>query len=485
MDSLAANSSAATLATTSLAPSLALAVGGGIWLLSMLARARRAEAKPGQKPSSEPVAMPAENDDDPLVEAGDDPDLGFDDLVESEEEEEEPSHDSFPSGSRVQFHGLQKAQALNGAFGVVLRYEASSERFVVRKEVARSDEAPTVTVKGLNLTTAPPLTTLAALQRLIDSAPAGARVNLARGTVSSGEEPVAGAAEAGAGAEAATGGGGAEGEEEEGRGVLVLPRAISLCGVGSRSGGTVLAFCIAASDDCEGELLELLGFHCHGTPSSPSGAVVDIAPRDVQRVRMRDVSITAPAMPPRPANGPPPSARDAAAGFVGLYVDEIARRVPHEAEGGPSGRVTLEECWVRGGKYGVCINAVGVRMRRCRVTAAGSFGIKANATFAIEQCTIGQNATSDRIGGGILSRTSVVEVRSANGFNENRVQRDQTDEGYLGYQKVDCRGCPAGRCNCTAMMALAMMSGESLIRWDTGDPTRPEGRWQKLGWEMG
>ena len=75
-------------------------------------------------------------------------------------------------GSRVEFYGLQKAAALNGSYGVVLRESAG--RFAVRKEVARADEAASVMVKASNLRAAPPLASLAAVQRLVDAAPAGA-----------------------------------------------------------------------------------------------------------------------------------------------------------------------------------------------------------------------------------------------------------------------------------------------------------------------
>ena len=84
-------------------------------------------------------------------------------------------------GSRVEFHGLQKAAALNGSYGVVLRESAG--RFAVRKEVARADEAASVMVKASNLRAAPPLASLAAVQSLVDAAPAGARVTLPRGEV--------------------------------------------------------------------------------------------------------------------------------------------------------------------------------------------------------------------------------------------------------------------------------------------------------------
>ena len=68
-------------------------------------------------------------------------------------------------GSRVEFHGLQKAAPLNGSYGVVLRESAG--RFAVRKEIAGADEAASVMVKASNLRAAPSLDSLAAVQRLI------------------------------------------------------------------------------------------------------------------------------------------------------------------------------------------------------------------------------------------------------------------------------------------------------------------------------
>merc|ERR1740130_1614498 len=62
-------------------------------------------------------------------------------------------------GSRVEFHGLQKAALLNGSYGVVLR--ESEGRFAVRKEIAGADEAASVMVKASNLRAAPPLDSLA------------------------------------------------------------------------------------------------------------------------------------------------------------------------------------------------------------------------------------------------------------------------------------------------------------------------------------
>ena len=156
-------------------------------------------------------------------------------------------------GSRVEFHGLQKAALLNGSYGVVLR--ESEGRFAVRKEIAGADEAASVMVKASNLRAAPPLDSLAAVQRLVDAAPAGARVTLPRGEVplraratSPTAEPrravdVESDADAADQTEA-----GAEVEEAEAAeggtqgGTLLLSRAITLAGMGCRSGGTVLHF---------------------------------------------------------------------------------------------------------------------------------------------------------------------------------------------------------------------------------------------------
>ena len=148
-------------------------------------------------------------------------------------------------GSRVEFHGLQKAAPLNGSYGVVLRESAG--RFAVRKEIAGADEAASVIVKASNLRAAPPLDSLAAVQRLVDAAPAGARVTLPRCEVPlrARAEPTAeprravdveSDADAADQIEAETAEGGTQG------GTLLLRRAITLAGMGCRSGGTVLHF---------------------------------------------------------------------------------------------------------------------------------------------------------------------------------------------------------------------------------------------------
>ena len=171
-----------------------------------------------------------------------------------------------PVGSRVQLHSLKSAAALNGSFGVVLRLDGGSGRLVVRKEVAPPGEAPTVTVKPANLRPAPPLDG-PAVQALVDAAPAGARVTLPRGTISA---PAASSTAAPI--------------------ALRLPRALTLAGVGSKTGGTVLSgFSVVVGEEVDGGgLLELVGFHV-------SGGAVDVSPMELSRVRLSDVSVTAPA----------------------------------------------------------------------------------------------------------------------------------------------------------------------------------------------
>ena len=130
----------------------------------------------------------------------------------------------------------------------------------------------------------------------------------------------------------------------------------------------------------------------------------------------------------------------------------------------------LEDCWVRGGTVGVEISVVGCTMRRCRVQGAGSYGVYAHATFSIEACTIGDCAKFGR-GGGILARAGCIEVRQ-DGRNENRVQRDASDKGYLGYNP-DCRGC-TGRCVCSARFVMGDLPS---IKWGK----QGLGRWQHMG----
>lgn len=367
-----------------------------------------------------------------------------------------------PKGTRVQLHGLAKAPELNETFGVVLRFDEGTGRFVVRKELARAEEAVTVTVRAANLRPVPRRATLAAVQELIDSAPPGARLTLPRGEVTVAEN------------DDDTPTGAQESEEDEGAGEhgdgaasgqlvttarqqakqqlvtaikqrpkLVLKHAVSLAGMGSRIGGTVLNFRVAVDPDVKGELIELAGVHISGS--------LDIAPFDVKRVRLSKVAVTAPADEP------------------GIFIDEISLKVPKGEEA--EGRISLEDCWVRGGTAGVCINAVGVALRNCRVQGCQTYGVQANATFSIDGCTIGECAKSGR-GAGISTRATCIQLRQ-NGINENRVQRDCYDTQYSGYNP-DCRGC-VGTCSCSAM-ALMMGMDDAMIKWN---PTG-QGEWQKL-----
>ena len=153
-----------------------------------------------------------------------------------------------------------------------------------------------------------------------------------------------------------------------------------------------------------------------------------------------------------------------------VLLDEIALAPPPAADA--PARVLLDECWVRGGSVGVLINAVGVTLRRCRVQDAQTYGVKANAAFAIDGCTIGECARSGR-GAGIAARAECTQLR-CNGFNENRIQKDATDQMYLGFNAADCRGC-VGRCTCGALLAFAK-AGEQLVHWGQ----KGQGSWQPL-----
>ncbi|KAL1504111.1 hypothetical protein AB1Y20_010521 [Prymnesium parvum] len=333
--------------------------------------------------------------------------------------EEDDAHE-FSVGARVRFHSLLKTPELNERHGVVLRYDRSCGRFVVRREVALAGESLNVTVKAANMRGAPPPASLAEVQAIVETAPRGARVTLPRGEVAAG----ASAAEAGGGA------------------VLELKSAITLAGMGSRSGGTVLNFGVAVGEDVVGELVELAGLHVVGA--------VEVSPRDVARVKLTKIAITAPLDAPA------------------LILDEISTIVPPDSEA--SGRVLLDECWVRGGRKGVEINVVGCVLRHCRIQGAANYGIHANANFSIEGCTIGDCGKSGR-GGGILTRAECTQLRQINGRNENRIQRDATDTAYSGYIP-NCRGC-VGQCTCTAMLALANLP---VIRW----AGQGLGKWQHL-----
>ena len=363
-----------------------------------------------------------------------------DEPAEEHETFDEPTEDGLAAGTRVEIHGLQKAPALNGTHGVVLRFDAASSRFVVRKEIAAANEAPTVTVRSSNLRPARrPYASPAALQELLDKAPVGARVTLARGAVE--DEPAAAADDSSS--SSSSGSSSSKPTASTKQPTLVIRKAITLSGMGGKTGGTLLK-CNVEVDDAIGECVELSGLHIHGT--------VDLAPRDVTRVRLSRVHVTAPPSHTTPA----------------LFLDEIGRKIPDREAASLANRVLLEDCWVRGGSVGVHINAVGVVLRRCRIQNAESFGVHANASFAIEACTIGMCAKSGR-GGGIVARAGCQQIRGSNGVNENRVQRDANDKGYSGYSG-DCRGC-VGRCTCSAMFLLMGM-GDSPVKWD--------GAWRKI-----
>ena len=249
----------------------------------------------------------------------------------------------------------------------MLRFDAASSRFVVRKEIAAADEAPTVTVRSSNLRPARrPYASPAALQELLDKAPVGARVTLARGAVE--DEPAAAADDS---SSSSSGSSSSKPTASTKQPTLVIRKAITLSGMGGKTGGTLLK-CNVEVDDAIGECVELSGLHIHGT--------VDLAPRDVTRVRLSRVHVTAPPSHTTPA----------------LFLDEIGRKIPDREAASLANRVLLEDCWVRGGSVGVHINAVGVVLRRCRIQNAESFGVHANASFAIEACTIGMCAKSGR-----------------------------------------------------------------------------------------
>jgi len=351
------------------------------------------------------------------------------DSTEHERAETALAAGEFLAGVRVQFHGLQKAPEINSTYGVVLRYDAISGRYAVRKEIAHADESPTITVRSSNLREITERRGMSELQELLDAVPAGSRVALPRGEVSAASS-------------------GCDGTSAASDATLVINSAITLVGMGSRSGGTVLGFNVEVGPDVVGASLELSALHIKGT--------LDISPWNLARLRLSKVSVTAPAT-----------------ASAAVYLDEIAMRVPDGPEA--EGRVVFEGCWIRGGKVGVLINAVGCILRRCRVQGAGTFGVRANADFTIEACTIGECAKSGA-GGGILTRGACKQVRASNGINENRVQTDAGDKHYSGYNP-DCRGC-LGRCTCTAFAEIGMMlQGEGgLINW----ASQGEGKWQTI-----
>ena len=322
-------------------------------------------------------------------------------------------------GVRVQFQGLEKCPNLNGRYGVVVRYEKSTDRYAVRKEVARAEESSSVTVKATNLCAAPQHATLAALQEFLDGVPSGARVTLPRGAILA----VSTAGE-----------------------MLEIKTAITLAGMGNRAGGTEFGFGVCLGADCEGELLELSGVHIRGA--------VEISPRDLARVKLCKVSVTA-----------PPDAQAA------VLLDEIGMMVPRDPTKA-AGRALLEECWIRGGRTGVEVSCVGVAFVRCRIMEAQVWGIHALAKFSVEGCRIGDCGKAGA-GGGILARGGVALIRKPQGHDENGIQRDAFDKGYLGYLSPDCRGC-VSECTCSAMMSLASYLAAPVIMW----AKQGKGAWQ-------
>ena len=425
----------------------ALVVAGSLGLLLL--------RQPGKKPvAQEPEPIPKRRPDTPEASAATDeagrepehPPVLVSPPTTPEEEEtgrEEPEKverveleattapsksGEFAAGTRVEIHSLQKAAALNGSYGVVLRCEAG--RFALRKELTLAGDSTNVSVKASNLRVAP-AHDLVSLQALVDAAPNGARVTLPRGTIAAG---------------------GADEVAEDGAPppTLELKTAIALTGMGNRTGGTIFGFSVCLDPELEGEELELSNFHING-------GTLDVSPMDLQRLRLTRVSVTAPPGATKPA----------------VLLDEIGLCSPGEEaalEGmrGKAPRVLLEECWTRGGKVGVMVNVVGCTLRGCRLQGARTFGVHANATFALEGCTIGQCRA-----GGISARKEVEELR-VNGCNENRVQRDPNDTQYSGYDRK-AHGC-VGTCTCAAITMFAGY-GDPLVRWDD----KGGGQWRKLG----
>lgn len=359
-------------------------------------------------------------------------------------------HEQHRPGARVQFRGLCSAPELNGACGVVHHYDPDIDRFAVRKEVAREDEPMAVMVKASKLRPAPPHDSLAALQRLVDAAPAGSRVTLPRGTVS---------ADADAAEAPTTKGDEPKGDEPKGDepGALILRTAITLSGMGSRSGGTVLNFSVVFGPEMTGDVVELSELHVRGT--------VDVTPEDVRRVRLVRVCITAPMDKPH-----------------ALLLEEIGWADP--PKGGVEERVLLEGCWLRGGNAGVVVSAAGVTLRGCRIQGAGTFGVLAKPTFAhvrVEGCTIGDCAKSGW-GGGILSRAGVTQLGPP---LENRIQTDQYDKGYSGYRQYG-QNHQAGCVCCAGAYQYAYARAEGLseaaaLEQAQGGPIRPTIKWGQMG----
>ena len=358
------------------------------------------------------------------------------------------------AGTRVEFHGLKRAADLNGTHGVVLRYDASTGRFAVRREVSCADEeSAAVKVRAANFRVAPRHEVLSSLQRLVDAAPAGARVTLPVGAVAAdappggddGDEP----ASSSSSSSSSSGGSGSS----SGGSVLILRRAIRLVGLGGRAHGTELRFGVQLSPDLVGEVVELAGLHVVGP--------VDVSPLRLTRVRLSGVSITAPA-----GRGAGPA----------LAIDELGAPPPAGDEA--DRRVLLDGCWVRGGEVGLLLNSAGCTLRDCRVQGAGSYGVRSNALFFIEGCTIGGCGVSGGGGGGIIARQGLTELRAPNGTNENRVQGDHNDRGYSGYRD-HAQGCFVGRCVCGVVgrMMAGQMPRAPEVRWGQSGA----GKWQHMG----
>jgi hypothetical protein len=284
-----------TLVASDVDAQLALTAGAGllgvVWL--WLRRSRREETKSLRveeappapaAPDREEAAQPPQNSAVERTPAPEEP------APEDPTPEEQPPAEELPPagpderlpmGARVQIHGLQKAAELNGAHGVLLRFDGASGRYVVRREVSLAAEASTVTVRAANLVAAAPLATLAAVQQLVDTAPSGARVTLARGTIAAEEAPSEGASGGEATADAAAAKSAITACDQP-RKKLVLRSAISLVGMGGKTGGTTMQFDVEVDGDVRGECIELCGVHILGT--------LDVAPWDVQRVRALDLT---------------------------------------------------------------------------------------------------------------------------------------------------------------------------------------------------
>ena len=63
-----------------------------------------------------------------------------------------PSASPVPIGTRVELHGLKAKPQLNGQYGIVVGYVASSGRFTVVVEGARGETETKMSIKPENLT---------------------------------------------------------------------------------------------------------------------------------------------------------------------------------------------------------------------------------------------------------------------------------------------------------------------------------------------